>query len=235
MIICLQESEGENGEAVFSRSGHINSLGYGLQLTSLNDQPTSTRQPDNKPNHPIIASDISTQHEQLTSTQHEQLTNTQQLNEDKSWEQFKTNFSEGLQESEDQLSQDAAPSLADIKQHLLVNAILSMHSDPSPPDNGVVGSKSPSKHRKNLLSMNSLETIHESELDRMLESDELLTNGGSVVTGESPPAAPRLVWAKEDTGQLMIELARLNKNTTTTRSENSRVGKSYNLSNGMIM
>ena len=151
----------------------------------------------------------------------------QEVNVD--WDQFKSEFTESLQESEDRIVSEQHGGgelpIDTVKQQLLVDAILAMHADTQGDTHqggtgvsGLVnvtgsseGPRSPSKLRRSLLSMSTLETIHEAELDRLLESDVQVLSGTHTPGGDPPPPAPKLVWEKEDTGQLMKDLELLSK------------------------
>ncbi len=162
------------------------------------------------------------------------------------WCKFKSEFSESLQASEEKIvSEDGNIPVHDFKQQLLLNAILSMHSDTGAHQESLEDAtisvetpKSPLKLRRRLLSMNSLETIHENELDKLLESDTLLSHSQpTVAIGDGQLVAPpalRLVWEKEDTGQLMKELEKLTitKAAEATQSESKHTSGWRNPSNG---
>lgn len=172
------------------------------------------------------------------------------LDQNSNWDRFKSEFSESLQESEERLaSGNIKGPIEDLKQQLLLNAILSMHDDTSNSKHheSTVNSdpvesempKSPSKLRRSLLSINSLETIHESELDRLLESDSLVLMDSRAADSveESLVTPPKLVWEREDTGELMKELEKLSKSEAKeTRSIGLRTpndgGGWRSLSNG---
>lgn len=161
------------------------------------------------------------------------------------WMKFKSDFDESLQASEQrvasgQINEPELP-LNDLKQQLLFDAILAMHEekDPAPiqtvasmdnprtthsceyADSTTIekseGSFSPSKTRRSILSLGALDTIHESELDRVLETvpdlpiTQLPANNQTTDVGADDKPPPKLVWGKEDTGVLLTELKQLSK------------------------
>ncbi len=141
------------------------------------------------------------------------------------WAKFKSEFSESLQASEETVTSlgNGDLPLHDLKQQLLVSAILAMHDNTEAPDVNTASteiSKSPSKVRRRLVSLNSLETIHESEIDKLLEGSNLLPEDKSTAADDvqdnlTRPSAPRLVWEKEDTSQLLRDLGKISKATST--------------------
>lgn len=151
------------------------------------------------------------------------------VNDAQDWAKFKSDFSESLEASEETMGSlgNGGLPLQDFKQQLLLSAIVAMHDDPEAAPAGLEVStattemsKSPSKVRRRLVSLNSLETIHESELDKLLEGDNLLPEAANTVEANlTRPAAPILVWEKEDTGQLLRDLGeKMSKATTATDS-----------------
>ncbi len=211
--------------AIFSRSAHLKSLGVELTdpvstadhtTVSIESQSSSIK---NVEESSILRADRSSQVDNKKTSSSNGTNNAQD------WAKFKSEFSESLQASEETmtLSGDGDFPLNDFKQQLLLSAILAMHDDTEArglevDTASVETPKSPSKLRRRLVSLNSLETIHESELDKLLECDNLLPGDqptDAVEDNLTSPFAPRLVWEKEDTGQLLRELEKVSKASTT--------------------
>ena len=166
------------------------------------------------------------------------------------WTKFSSDFSESLQVSEQRLASgqfdEQGLPLNDLKEQLLLDAILAMHDEDEDPDKlqtvasmdaptaiGAAhscehsasttvdveeiseGSISPSKTRRSILSLSALETIHESELDRVLETvpdlPHLPASNQTTDVGANDKPPPKLVWGKEDTSVLLTELELLSK------------------------
>lgn len=116
-----------------------------------------------------------------------------------SWNDFKTEFDDVFRDSEEKIasgeldavslpSSPLVPALgADIRNDLIIEMITSLHNSrqkpadeadaesvmkqiPSPLDGDVHTQSPPTRPRKQNLSLSSLETIHESDIDRFLES-----------------------------------------------------------------
>lgn len=147
------------------------------------------------------------------------------------WNKFKEEFSAMLQTSQEKIAMDSNEMTDDlskeaIHEQLLINAISMLHSSEQegtpvsqPSFNSFnsamlrVGELSPLRQRKRLLSQGTLETIHESEIDKVLEMADVPNQQGDENQNpptEAPPL-PKFVWDSEDNGDasLMKELEQL--------------------------
>ena len=170
------------------------------------------------------------------------------------WNKFKEEFSATLQTSQEKLSMEQSNEVhvADdlsrkaVHEQLLINAIAMMHStaeqeeqmDPSASSQSFsvsgssvthkLGELSPLRQRKRLLSQGTLETIHESEIDKVLDMADVPyqqdydTKENRKPPIEGPPL-PKFVWDNEDKSEddLMKELEQLSFSQTR---ESSSVG-----------
>lgn len=166
----------------------------------------------------------------------------------KSWSEFKSEFSNVLRMSEDKVESDQfrdweVEPVADLRRDIFIEMITALHdsrtssidsgeetglpgegvAELSPTEEGVfskltTSQSSPTRPRRQLLSLSTLETIHEAEIDRMLEAvenadpEELLHVGTESSLTDSDAAASRsspqkLVWGmKESPGSSNEEL-----------------------------
>ena len=123
-----------------------------------------------------------------------------------SWDDFKTQFNDTLKIAEEKVTADqfhrqeviSAASSAKIQQDL-IEIITSLHSSSDIPPSDVSGESmqegcasgsknSPTKHRRQLLSLSTLETIEESEIDRALEIVENDQSGLEIVENDQSGA-----------------------------------------------
>lgn len=240
------ESSGDQLSAIFSRSAHLRSLGVELVNPAPNTPPPEILNNSTEFEDTVFMKD----RDNISPVLEKEASASKEANSSKEtdWCKFKSEFSEMLQASEEKIvSDDGNIPVHDFKQQLLLNAILSMHSDTGAHqeslEDATISSEtpeSPSKLRRRLLSMNSLETIHEYELDKLLESDTLSSDSQpTVAIGDGQLVAPpalRLVWEKEDTGQLMKELEKFTKTKTAeaTQSGSKHTSRWRNPSNGDV-
>lgn len=154
-----------------------------------------------------------------------------------SWDDFKTDFDDVFREAEEKIASGDAVSLpspplapalgADIRNDLIIEMITSLHDSrqksaddagaesvtkqiPLPLDGAVSHvhtQNSPSRPRKQLLSLSNLETIHESDIDRLLESVPNVPNRPSAGTDsdfysltDSDTASPSCVHSRKAWG-----------------------------------
>lgn len=199
MISCVEPSqalqfqegcEGNGYPAVFSRGDHIKSLGFysaeeleegmDLELDSLeNSEPVQLH---GQPVNSAIETNASSE---------------DCKKEEQSWDDFKSEFDDVFRESEDKIASDKldamtslspplVPALSsDMQNDIIIEMITSLHDSrererksAGKDDAGAVTTpspltrSSPSRPRKQLLSLSNLETIPESDIDRLLENVE---------------------------------------------------------------
>lgn len=238
------ENELVKKTAVFSRSFHLHSLG-------LESFASESGNADLQDKHDLVTSPQGKPCNRKETSKED--SHTQEPNSDSEidWLKFKSDFTNLLQASETKLASgqiDERGIPLDLKQQLLVDAIVAVHSEQDMPqaeqgspstgclehnDRGhtrsLECSNSPSRMRKGILSLSALETIHETELDRVLEAMPDLTmchapasnqTANEAVTMDKP--RPKLVWDKEDTDTLMGELEQLIKTKRGYRVQSSQ-------------
>lgn len=229
-ILTLQELELLEG-AIFSRGDHIKSLGLyaageeGLDFeldSMVNLEPNILEERTVGKSSDLSLDDCSKSRTAI-----------------KSWDDFKTEFDDVFKETEEKVASGQLDSLpltprsTDVGQDLIIEMITSLHDSrqsageveresgpkwilPVPPDSAssqTCSQSSPTRPRKPLLSLGTLETIHESEIDRLLESIEKtpdpkhnprtgtdsdfcsLTDSG---TASPSSPHPRLAWGMQE-------------------------------------
>lgn len=230
----MQELEFPEGEhpAIFSRGDHIKSLGMyageedGLDLeldSMVNLEPNS-----------MVNLEPNFVEEPGEETMGESSEGCRTAT--KSWDDFKTEFDDVFKESEKKLASGQlaplppAPCSTDMVEHdLIIEMITSLHDSrqsageverESAPEllldsaaSQMHSQTSPTRPRKPLLSLSTLETIHESEINRLLESTDKapdprrnprtgtdsdfcsLTDSG---TASPPSPYPRVAWGMQE-------------------------------------